>query len=1450
MADNIQKVIITADNDTKAAFAAFRKDVTDADKSVLSLEKSTALLKTGMSALGVSLSFAFLGDLVKQAAQFETALVGVSKTTGLAGHDLDQFAKRIDAISRSAPVSTQELLDLAQAAGQMGVSGSENLEKFSLTVAKLGRASDLAGEEAAKSLARILNVTGESVGQVDTLASVIVSLGNNFAASESEIARMTTEVARATGVFGTSSAEAAAMGTTMAALGIQAEVGGSAVGRSMMAIGNAVTAGGKSLNDFASALDLNAQTLQELFAQDRTKAFEYFLQQVGELGIGAGVALKQVGLGGQEIAKTIIPLAGNTELFARSMNLANAEVRDATALDREYGATLDTLNSKWDVATNNVKSYAKSIGEFLAPAVSRILDLFNSFSSTAASGPADLLSKNIADMQERLESLRTREKFLGPVSFLGVSTKEIHLLEDQIQNATADLAKLVSEMQSTEKSAGKLKTAVEGLSGGEGDSKGGMGGLASKTGKARDRVKEFVEAIQKQASEAGKTAVQIKRMEAAQLGVLDAVEPYLRIIEDQAIAEEDLRISRQKQTDDLRRIEQLTNSVRTKQEVYNDTVKELDDLLAKGLGMDAYTRALKDAQDQLAKTESSSLNRARDFWDTNEQIWISGIRNTQSALANGLFDAFDGNLKGMVSSVKRAVGQMIAEFASIKILQSTGIAGILGMGSTAAMASGGSGGGLSAMNMASLGSGAMNLMSSGFGMTPMIGNAALQLGQMTGITSLTNFGAGAINPALASFVTEGAGGLAASAGSTFGSFAGPALAAAAADMVLRQLFGDKKLGGTAGDVLGYVPVVGTLINGLFGRGAPKFQGESLVGNVSAGGFEGVLNQVYREKGGLARSDRVSNFIVDSDSGNLLNQFGRLSESGNIPGSLRNSVTDPAVKRALEVGELLDEAFGAIGNTLQQTADKLGISSDALSSFSAELDLVSAKGEALSESQISDEITRISDAMIATLIPNLDDLAKKGETSADTLGRLNSQFSVLESAAMLFGNTAEQAAEKVRALGLDGQTAFIESLGGVQVAASEIQEFYDTVFTDAQKLDVTKNRILDVLKPLGVDFVPTLEQLYDAVASGNPQLIQAVLKVDGLVSEFDRLNTSLTDVVDPIKEIASTAEELSGEMRALAAERRAFTVGRREAQEGLGGRGEVATTINGRIYTETEIRAMQQSSVDLAAESASALIKEQLARAGSDSELIKNLNATLEFIKFQSGERNVIETASRLNDDELAKQAAAQLKALNAASRTQRGTTFNGSVRFPDPPGWNESADNAEKQRMSYFDVIKSQMAEPAIAVGTAFNDLRSAALKLADDLLLGDKSILSVFQKTGEAQRQYDDMISRARLGDATSSELSSGVNNLLDAQLNSASTKFEFDRQFATVVNDLRSIGETKEDKRLAEQAKSMAELREEVRKMRADLNAANNAIAKSTAKTADVLDRWSVVGLPATET
>ncbi len=128
-----------------------------------------------------------LQQMVKLYADFETGLIGVGKTADLSGAELESLGKDIDELSKRMPVATDELLAIAQSAGQLGVKGSDNILKFTETVAKLGTATDLSGDQAAMALARILNVTGEALGTVDVLGSVIVALGNNFAATESQI---------------------------------------------------------------------------------------------------------------------------------------------------------------------------------------------------------------------------------------------------------------------------------------------------------------------------------------------------------------------------------------------------------------------------------------------------------------------------------------------------------------------------------------------------------------------------------------------------------------------------------------------------------------------------------------------------------------------------------------------------------------------------------------------------------------------------------------------------------------------------------------------------------------------------------------------------------------------------------------------------------------------------------------------------------------------------------------------------------------------------------------------------------------------------------------------------------------------------------------------------------------------------------------------------------------
>lgn len=385
------------------------RDETDKNnKSLLTARNAIVGVTGALAAMGVT---RFAQGVIQDYREFEVGLLGVSKTTGLVGEELDRYSDRIDKLSRGLPVTTAELLELSQAAGQMGVSGAANLERFSVTIAKLGRASDLAGEEGAKSLARILNVTGEAVDSIDVLASVIVSLGNNVAATESEIARSTTEVARATSQFDISAASAAAMAAAMASLGIQAEVGGSSVGRVLQEITLRVQAGGKELESFAQTIGLNADELTRLFNEDKTLALEYFLEAVGRKGLDAGGALKEVGLGGQQVMKTIIPLANNIDVLRRTMALANAEVENATALDQEFETTLASLDAQWLISQNQISSYRRLLGNELLPTVTDALAAFNAWGEE--DGPEKMLAATGTGVQ--LLGVAITAKLLGPL---------------------------------------------------------------------------------------------------------------------------------------------------------------------------------------------------------------------------------------------------------------------------------------------------------------------------------------------------------------------------------------------------------------------------------------------------------------------------------------------------------------------------------------------------------------------------------------------------------------------------------------------------------------------------------------------------------------------------------------------------------------------------------------------------------------------------------------------------------------------------------------------------------------------------------------------------------------------------------------------------------------------------------------------------------------------------
>lgn len=308
--------------------------------------------------------------IYKDITTFETGLVGVGKTADLSGRALQDFGKEIIGLSKDIPVATSELLSIAQAAGQLGVKGSDNILIFTDTVAKLGTASNLAGEEAATVLARMLNVTGEAVDSVDVLASVIVALGNTSAATEREIARHATMVAQSTAVFNTSSAEAAGLGAALASLGARAELGGSALGRAFRAMDAAIRQNGRQLEYLSELTGKTGEEITQLFRKDAVSAFQLFLQGLGKViksGGDATQTLKQFGLQGEEILKILPTLAKNYDIVSRSLRTARGELENTTALEEEAARAFDTLESRMKMLGNTIVAVSLKIGNILLP---------------------------------------------------------------------------------------------------------------------------------------------------------------------------------------------------------------------------------------------------------------------------------------------------------------------------------------------------------------------------------------------------------------------------------------------------------------------------------------------------------------------------------------------------------------------------------------------------------------------------------------------------------------------------------------------------------------------------------------------------------------------------------------------------------------------------------------------------------------------------------------------------------------------------------------------------------------------------------------------------------------------------------------------------------------------------------------------------------------------------
>jgi len=332
--------------------------------------------------LGVTLPIVAAGAAgVKTFATYEQGLRGIEKTTGLARDTVAKLGDRFSALSTKIPVSTKEMLTLARAGGQLGIQGVADLEKFTITMAKLGRATDVAGEDGAKSIARILTVTGDGIGKVERFSSALVDLGNNAAAGEQEILEVATRVAGQIGRFDVASAKVLGIATALRALGKRAESAGSVVGRSFDAIDQSIKKGGIQIRLLSKLTGVAVDELEQQFKKDAVDIFQKFVEGLSKVEKGNGNMIKvmrALGLEGVRINDILGTLAKRPEVLAENLDRATRAFEKNTALQKEFEIQTDSLESVMKVIGNTFTDFIKLVGKDLAPAVRFVGGIFKS----------------------------------------------------------------------------------------------------------------------------------------------------------------------------------------------------------------------------------------------------------------------------------------------------------------------------------------------------------------------------------------------------------------------------------------------------------------------------------------------------------------------------------------------------------------------------------------------------------------------------------------------------------------------------------------------------------------------------------------------------------------------------------------------------------------------------------------------------------------------------------------------------------------------------------------------------------------------------------------------------------------------------------------------------------------------------------------------------------------
>ncbi|HHP3564123.1 TPA: phage tail tape measure protein [Yersinia enterocolitica] len=358
MSDSFQlKAIITGVNKLSPALTTMQKDLRKFKGEFKDVMQSVAMM-------GAAIGGAFIIP-INQAMEFESSMADVRKVVDFdTPAQFKEMGEDILKLSTELPMAANGIAAIVAAGGQAGIARTD-LKAFATDAIKMGIAFDQTAEESGQMMAQWRTAFKLTQSEVVTLADKVNYLGNNGPANAAKISEIVTRIGPLGGIAGLASGEIAAMGATIAGMGVESEIASTGIKNFMLSLtsGKAATASQKKA---LRALRINPKQLAADMQKDSKGAMLKVLESLNKLP-KADQSAMLTQLFGKESLAAIAPLLANLDLLKKNFNRVSDAQIYSGSMQLEYESRAATTANAIKLLKGQLEAVSITLGDMFLP---------------------------------------------------------------------------------------------------------------------------------------------------------------------------------------------------------------------------------------------------------------------------------------------------------------------------------------------------------------------------------------------------------------------------------------------------------------------------------------------------------------------------------------------------------------------------------------------------------------------------------------------------------------------------------------------------------------------------------------------------------------------------------------------------------------------------------------------------------------------------------------------------------------------------------------------------------------------------------------------------------------------------------------------------------------------------------------------------------------------------